>query len=369
MVQRGIHRLTDKQARNAKIGFHADGGGLWLRVKPTVDGGVSRNWVFRYERHGREHNVGLGPLHTIGLADARDAAVDARRLLLQGEDPLEHKRNRRAASRAAVPVVTFRRAAQQFIDSHEKGWSPTHSRAWRDTLAALAYPVLGNVPVQAIDTPLVLRALHPHWESKTETANRIRGRIEAVLNACKARGEVKGDNPAAWAVLKHLLPAPSRINGKKHLAALPFEQLPAFMAKLRAIEGPAARALEFAILCASRSGEVRFATWDEIDLDKSVWTIPGSRMKSGREHVVPLCRRAVEILREAQDAPQRTRVFHSPRTFGVCGSAARVARSFPGIENHGARLPVNVPRLVRCADELSAGGRRNGSRPSCRRRD
>jgi integrase len=339
MARRGIHRLSPAQVKNAKPGTYADGGGLWLRVKPAADGTPSRSWVFRYARHGCEHNVGLGPVHTIGLAEARDAAADARKLLLVGEDPLAHKRTRLAAQRvAAVPTVTFRQAAQRYIDSHEAGWTPGHSRAWRDTLNHFVHPAIGHFLVQDVDTPAVLRALHPIWEHKTATANRVRGRIEAVLNSCKARGEVSGDNPAAWSVLKHLLPSPSKLNGKDHLAALPFEEMPQFMARLARLDGPAGRALEFAILTAARSGEVRHATWDEIDLDWATWVIPASRMKAGREHVVPLCRRAVEILREAKELRRNELIFSLRRgPLAMAGLRRVLERLGQDVTVHGFR--------------------------------
>jgi integrase len=198
----------------------------------------------------------------------------------------------------AALAITFKECAEQYIKAHQPSWkNEKHAKQWPATLATYAYPVIGGLPVQAIDTALVTKIIEPMWASKAETANRLRGRIEAVLDWATARGYRKGENPARWrGHLDNLLPSQAKFRRVSHHAALPYVQIGTFMAELRQQEGVAARTLEFAILTAARTGEVIGATWNEIDLPQATWTIPAARMKAGREHRVPLCRRAVEIL-------------------------------------------------------------------------
>lgn len=276
-----------------KVGRYRDGNGLLLQVAP----GGSRSWLFRYERAGRERAMGLGPLHTTSLEEARELARAARRQLLAGIDPLEA----RAAERArlaleAARTISFEQATRQYFDQHEKKW---RSRKTRDqflsSLRMYAFPKIGQLPVAAIDTGLVLKVVEPIWQDKTTTANRVRGRIEAVLDWATVRGYRSGDNPARWAGhLAEVLPARGQIARVIHHPALPFVELPAFLALLRDREGIAARGLEFTILTAARTGEVIGARWSEI-ID-ATWTIPAGRIKGGREHRVPLSDRALEIL-------------------------------------------------------------------------
>jgi integrase len=299
---RGIHRLSPLFVeKTKKIGRFADGAGLWFRTKETKNGGISRNWLFRYSYGGRKQIIGLGPTHTVSLAEARDAAQAARKLLLMGLDPRGERDRLRAEARvAALPVTTFKQAAQQFVDSHEAGWrNARHSHDWVRSMKQYVHPVIGDLPVWAITTDLVLRCLQPHWETIPNTMQRVRGRIERVLDWAKARGlRNGGDNPASWDILQHLLPRPTKLKPVEHHEALPFEEVPAFMARLRALDAhvPGARALEFCILCAARTGEARLAAWSEIEGD--VWVVPSARTKTGREHRVPLCRRAMEIIEE-----------------------------------------------------------------------
>lgn len=286
---------TAKQVEARKApGRYAVGFGVYLQVS----GDNGRSWVFRYQQAGRARHIGLGSAAEVTLAQAREKALQYRRLLRdQGIDPLAS----RAASRAkaaldAAKGITFKECADRYIAAHEAAWrNASHREQWPASLAAYVYPVFGDLPVSAIDTALVTKALEPIWAGKTETASRVRGRIEAVLDWAKARGYRDGENPARWrGHLKNLFPARSKVARVVHHPALPYAELPAFMATLRGRPGVGASALEFAILGASRTGEVLGARWDEVHGD--VWTIPAGRMKSGKEHRVPLSKRAVEIL-------------------------------------------------------------------------
>ncbi|MFO1084079.1 MAG: integrase arm-type DNA-binding domain-containing protein [Reyranellaceae bacterium] len=298
---RAIERLkalsVEKLAR--KPGMYCDGGGLWLRVSsPTA-----RSWVFRYMLDRAPHEMGLGKYPEITLAEARERAAQARRLKAHGKDPIAERDAVRAAVIAdAAKAVTFKEAAERYIAAHRAGWrNAKHAAQWEATLATYAQPTIGTLAVQAIDTGLVLKVLEPIWQKKTETASRLRGRIEAVLDWAKVRGYREGENPARWrGHLDKLLPARAKVQKVQHHAALPIDGLNGFMAELRAQEGTAARALEFAILAAARTGEVIGARWGEMDLDGKVWTVPAERMKAGREHRVPLSARAVVLLKELE---------------------------------------------------------------------
>lgn len=265
--------------------------------------------------------MGLGSVRDRSLAEAREIATQARKLLLDGNDPLEARRATLAEKRVArIPVTTFKQAAREYIDVHEKGWrSAKHTKDWVVTLDTYAHQFIGDLPVSAINTDLVLQVLRPIWERIPDTASRVRGRIEMVLDACAARGLREETNPARWAVLKHLLPKPSKVKPKEHYEALPFEQVGAFMAELRELDGPAPRSLEFLVLTAARAGEVRLATWDEVQ--GKTWVIPKERMKAAREHRVPLCDRALEILEEMREVRGR-----SPLIFPGHGGPAGLRR-------------------------------------------
>jgi integrase len=292
---RPTRRLSAVAVRNAKPGLHPDGGNLYLQVAESG----ARSWLFRFGRGGRERWMGLGAVHTISLAQAREDATKCRALLRDGVDPIEAKRARRAQTALAqVSGTTFADCAARLISSHESSWRNAKHRAqWISTLSTYAFPVMGAVAVQAIDTALVLKVLEPIWNDKPETASRLRGRIESVLDWAKARGYRNGDNPARWrGHLDHLLPAPSKVRKVKHHAALPYADVGKFMDELRGREGIAARALEFCILTAARTGEVTGARWSEIDLAAKTWTIAGDRMKSSREHRVPLSAAAIATL-------------------------------------------------------------------------
>jgi integrase len=300
------HNTTHNRLRPIDLlrlgtGDHADGGGLYLQIRPTKAGGMSRSWLFRFTRQGRERYMGLGPLHTIGLADARQKAREARRQLLEGVDPIDAREAERATQRVAkATTMTFKDAAAAYIDAQSAGWGPKQEEQWRQSLGTYAFPTLGALPVAAIDVGLVMRAIEPLWTTKTTTASRVRQRIEAVLGWATVHGYRQGDNPAKWANhLDKLLPAKGRVAPVEHHAALPYPEIGGFMVELRGREGVAACALQFAILTAARAGEVLGARWGEFNLAERLWTIPANRMKAGKEHRVPLSDAAMAILGEA----------------------------------------------------------------------
>jgi integrase len=292
--------LTAKQvATLAEPGRYGDGRGLYLQV---TSAGV-RSWLLRYERGGRERAMGLGPVDDFTLAEARDRARKARQLLKDGIDPIDARKQERArsaseAALASASTVTFRECAEQYFAFHSRKWkNAKHAAQFLSTLKMYAYPMLGKVPVGAIDKTLVLKAIDQFGTRKPRLPA-VRGRIEAVLDFAKTRGYRTGENPAAWdGNLIHALPARAAIAKVDHHAALPYPELPTFTAQLDTREGMAARALEFAIMTAARTGEVIGARWSEIDLDAKVWTVRAERMKAKKEHRVPLTTRAIEILK------------------------------------------------------------------------
>jgi integrase len=278
-----------------KPGDYLDGRGLYLQVRNQS----SKSWILKYSMQKRAREMGLGSAFDFDLADARDMRDRYRKLVKLGVDPIEHRKTETAERTAEkAKAVTFKDAATRYIAANRSGWKNIkHASQWEATLKAYAYPTIGALPVQAIDTALLMKVLEPIWSTKPETASRVRGRIESVIAAAKARGEFKGENPATWkGHLDKLLPKTSKVRSVENHAALPYADLPAFVIELHKREGIAASALEFLILTAARTGEVLGATWDELDLRKSVWTIPDERMKNGREHQVPLSAPAVAVL-------------------------------------------------------------------------
>ena len=304
-MTRQVERLTALKvdAKELAPGMYPDGAGLYLRVTPEG----TRNWVLRYMLDRKPRWMGLGPLSLYGLAEARMRALDARRKRHDGIDPIEARRAERTRLRLdAAKAITFKQCAERYISSHRAGWrNEKHRYQWNQTLEQFVYPEIGSLPVQAVDTTLVLKVLEPVWTTKPETASRIRQRIENILDSAKARGFRNGENPARWrGHLDKILPARSRVREVEHLAALPYLDLPVFLTGLRTREAIAARALEFLILTAARTGEVIGARWSEIDLLDKTWTVPADRMKARREHRVPLSVRALAILQEMQAARQ-----------------------------------------------------------------
>ena len=292
--------LTPLAVKNAKPGRHADGGGLHLLVKESG----TRSWVYRFMLNGKSRDVGLGAAGPNGmsLANARDAR-DALRLKVKGGiDPLEERQQQAAEALAAVQAakvagITFRAVAETYIDANEESWrNDKHRQQWKSTLATYVYPVIGDLPVAEVATAHVLKILEPIWKVKAETASRVRGRMETILDTAKARGYRDGENPARWrGHIEQILPARSRLT-RGHHKAMPYDAIPAFVGALHQREAVAALALEFTILTAARTGEVIGANWGEVDLERAMWTIPANRMKATKEHRVPLSPRALEIL-------------------------------------------------------------------------
>lgn len=274
------------------------GGVRGLVLNVTMYG--SRSWLLRYQVGGRRRDLGLGSYPSVTLAQARDFAREARAKLARGIDPVADAQRLRAQLAQDMQLaMTFAEAAIKYIDAHEKGWrNVKHVAQWRASLATYANPVLGKVPVGDVDVGMVLKVIEPMWSTKTETANRVRGRMESVLDWAVARGYRKDANPARWkGLLDKLLPAPAKITKTVHHRALPYADLPAFLEQLKAAEGHGSLALQFLILTASRSGEVRGARWDEVDMGQRLWVVPAGRMKAHKEHRVPLSDAAINLLK------------------------------------------------------------------------
>jgi integrase len=291
-----VDLLTAAKVKSLKSpGDYLDGRGLYLQVRNQS----SKSWLLKFSMQKWAREMGLGSAFDFTLADAREMRDKYRKLIKVGVDPIEHRKAEEAARAVdKAKAVTFKQAATRFIKANRSGWKNIkHASQWEATLETYAYPIIGALPVQSIDTALVMAVLDPIWSTKPEAASRVRGRIESVLGAAKARGEYQGENPATWkGHLDKLLPKTSKVRAVENHAALPYADLPAFIMELRAREGIAAAALEFLILTAARTGEVLGATWDELDLRKSVWTIPRERMKNGKEHQVPLSAPAIAVL-------------------------------------------------------------------------
>ena len=301
--------------RLTKPGFHSVGGvsGLALYVKPTG----ARSWVLRVVIGGKRRDIGLGPYPEVSLADAREGARKIKAKARDGADPLAERRAAAARLRAEQnDGMTFDQCAAAYIKAHREGWkSPKHAAQWEATLSRHASPVIGHLLVRNVETRHVLRILEPIWASTTETATRLRSRIELVLDWAAARGErAREGNPARWrGHLDKLLPKPSKVADRGHHAALPWGEVGAFLARLASVEGMGAQALRFTILTAARSGEVRGASWDEIDMQARTWTVPAERMKAGREHRVPLSDAALALLASLPRFVGQPLVFPAPR--------------------------------------------------------
>ena len=306
-MARQVHRLSARKTETlATPGMHADGGGLYLRI--TAGKSSGKRWVFLYRRpaDGKRCEIGLGGAGAVTLAKARAKAAEARACVADGRDPLAEKN-------AEDRMPTFGELADRHIATMGPSWrNPKHRAQWEMTLREYAKPLRGKL-VNEITTADMLAVLQPIWQTIPETASRVRGRIENVLDAAKVQGFRTGENPAAWrGHLKLILPTRQKLT-RGHHARMPIDDVPAFMANLRAREAVAARCLEFAILTATRSGEALGALWDEIDSGGKVWTIPASRMKSAREHRIPLCERALALLAEMQPLTDGEHVFPGQR--------------------------------------------------------
>ncbi|WP_342618380.1 tyrosine-type recombinase/integrase [Rhodoferax sp. GW822-FHT02A01] len=301
-MARQLAKLTALQvAKLTKPGLYGDGGGLTLQI--TRAG--SKSWLFRYMRDGKAHGMGLGPTHTVTLAEARVKALEARKLLVDGQNPLVVKNQQKtAAALERARMMTFDQCAKAYIDAHKASWkNEKHRDQWTNTLTAYASPVFGKLPVAEVDTALIVKCLSPIWEAKAETATRLRGRIESVLGWATTSGYRSGENPARWkGHLENLLASISKTTRVKNHPSLPWPRIGEFMSAIKKREGVAARAVEFCILTACRSGEVRGARWSEFDFENNVWTIPAERMKARREHQVPLSDAALAVLKTVRSA-------------------------------------------------------------------
>jgi integrase len=334
-------RLTVRKIETLKIpGFYADGGCLYLDFKDPP----SKNWVMRYTRNGDTHDFGLGSYPDVSLAAARLARDTTLVKLRAGIDPVEERRQARLAPKLErAKAMTFRQCAEAYIAAHDASWkNRRHAAQWPSTLEAHVYPIFAAVAVAAIDTAMVLKVLEPSWHSRTETMSRVRGRIEAVLDWAKTRGYRTGENPARWrGHLENLLPKKSKIAPVKNHEALPYAELPGFMAELTGQTAIGALALQLAIFTVARTGETLGAKWDEIDLAGKLWTIPSSRMKGGREHRVPLSEPALDILATLGKLPPSPFLFptdnpHKPvSTIIMLQMLRRMGRS--GLTVHGFR--------------------------------
>jgi integrase len=297
-----VYRLTALRVqREKRPGMHADGRGLYLCIGQSG----ARSWVLRYMLSGKRHDMGLGSALDVSLGEAREKAASARKLKAAGVDPLVTKRASRAAARVAeANAMTFGQCAEAYLAKRRAGWrSVQYAKNWHKSLVTYVLPALGSLPAATVDTALVVRVLEPIWNDKPVTAAAIRGRIESVLDFAKVGGFRDGENPARWGGhLDQIFSAPAKVKAKEHHAALPYADMPVFMRELRKCEGVAARALEFTILTAARTGEVRGATAAEFDKLAAVWTVPGARMKGGREHRVPLSAPALALVGNACSA-------------------------------------------------------------------
>ncbi len=318
-----------------KPGRYTDGEGLHLYVKDAD----RRAWVLRYTRSGKSRDMGLGAYPATTLAEARERASDARKHLRAGDDPLA-VREAAQGEKIATLEQTFRRAAEELMADKGKAWrSPKHRAQWASTLETYAYPVFGNQPVRDVDSDAVMRVLRPLWDRAPETGSRLRGRIEAVLDAAAARGWRTGENPARWkGHLASRLPSPRKVKATEHHPALPWSDVAGFVVELREREGVAARAVEMTILTACRSGEVRGMRWGEVDWDTAVWTIPSRRMKAGKPHRVPLSAAAVLLLRRMR-----------------AGQPAAAALVFPGAKVGAALSDMSLTAVLRRMNAVAEG--------------
>lgn len=332
-------------------GFYADGQGLY----PQVTSAEAKSWIFRYvspagEMKGKRRDLGLGSLKLLGLAAARRKVLELRAQIEEGVDPLEERKARQAAqaleaapaAKEAAKVVTFKECGDAYVKAMRPGWkNAKHADQWISTLETYAYPILGELSVENIDINLVLKVLEPIWIGKTETASRLRGRIEAILDYARVRGYRSGENPARWkGHLDHILPATGDVAKVRHHASLPYAQMPAFWPRLQAQDGLGARALELCILTATRTGDVLGARWSEFDLDSRVWEIPGLRMKAGADHRIPLSGPALTLLRKLAAIRLGDYVFpgqHITRPLSNMSMAMVLRRMKLDVTPHGFR--------------------------------
>jgi integrase len=329
-------------AKGTKPGRYGDGAGLYLLVRSRE----AKFWLFRYTRRGKMREMGLGPARgrtAVPLAQARAKARQLHAIVREGRDPLAERAVAKAkaqadAAKAQVDAMTFGEVADMYVEAHAPAWrSAKHQQQWHNTLRDYVLPAIGNLPVGCVDTGAVMKIIEPLWRCKTETASRVRGRIEAVLDYAKARHWRDGENPARWrGHLDQMLPRRSKVQRVEHHGALPWSEIGGWMQRLRQNSGTSARCLEFLVLTAGRSGEVRGARWDEIDLTRRVWTIPARRMKAGHEHRVPLSEPALAVLRTM--AQLGTDGFVFPGRNAAAVSDVALTRAVHAAGGHGASV-------------------------------
>jgi integrase len=297
-LRRALHKLSARDVERAKsAGYLHDGGGLYLQITETG----ARSWVYRFALSGRRRDMGLGAYPATSLATARSLATGARALVAAGSDPIAAREAERARQRVqAARGVTWAKAAEQFIEAHRPTWrNAKHAQQWTNTLEKYASPVVGTLALAEIDTGHITRILDPIWHTKPETASRVRGRVERVLDWCKVRGYRTGENPARWrGHLDQVYPAKGKVRKVRHHPAVPIDDLPAVYAGLKASTGVAAKAVRYCILTAARPSEGAQARWPEIDRPGALWTVPADRMKAHKDHRAPLSGEALEILAE-----------------------------------------------------------------------
>jgi integrase len=345
-MARQLEKLSALKVNRASTpGYLGDGGGLYLQISPSL----SKSWVFRWSAAGRAREMGLGALHTFGLKEARERAQRCRQLVADGLDPIAEKQaDRQRKQQADARAVTFGVCCEKYIEAHRAGWrNEKHAAQWDATLRTYCAPIW-KLDVAAIDTALVLKCLEPIWTEKTETASRLRGRMESVLAWATVRKHRTGDNPAQWRNhLDQLLPKRSKVQKVEHRAALPYADAADFMAKLRQRQGLAARALELQILTATRPGEAAGAQWDEFDLKAATWTIPAERMKAGKEHRIPLSPLAVTLLQSLIPATPKGKPLPA------------VGNVFPGVKGRPLTTAAGMALLKEMKTGVTAHGFRS----------
>ncbi|TIR28288.1 MAG: DUF4102 domain-containing protein [Mesorhizobium sp.] len=352
-MAKSINKLSAIEvAKKSKPGMYSDGDGLYLQVakstsKAAKPGDVTKSWLFRYMLAGKARYMGLGDIRTFNLKEAREKAREARQKVKDGKDPIEERRERTAALRADdARRITFKQASERYIAAQKAGWkNAKHAEQWKNTLETYAWPVIGDLDVAKVEDGHISQILDPIWATKNETATRIRGRIESILDWARVKGfrPKHSDNPARWkGHLDKLLPKPSKVKKVKPQPALPYTALPSFMEKLLGMSSISARALEFTILTAARTQAITGATLEEIDFEAKLWTVPGSRQGTklnddNREHRVPLCDRAIEILRTTPREKDNPHLFTGGKP-GKGLSTAAMAELLKGFD-----LPSDTP--------------------------
>ncbi|MBF6649532.1 integrase arm-type DNA-binding domain-containing protein [Methylobacter sp. BlB1] len=302
-------------------GYYGDGDNLYMQVSSSN----SKSWIFRFSLDGKRREMGIGPYPEITLEKAREAVIELRRLVKSGIDPIEQRKAEQAAKRAERnSAVTFAFCAEQYIESHRHGWKNVkHAQQWANTLEQYAYPVIGETIIKDVDTALIMRVLQPIWLAKNETAGRLRGRMENILDWAAVQGFRAIENPARWkGHLDNLLASPGKVQKNSHFKALPYSEINPLILALRANGSVSAKALEFLILTAARTGEIIGACWDEIDFDNQLWIVPADRMKAGREHRIPLSSRAFDIIKEMHALKTNDAIFPGRSKGGFLSNAA-----------------------------------------------